>query len=125
MATPPAQPGSSEGDEPDPRWSLANERTMLAYERTALGLLVAGFALAGSHTFTDTPAWVAAIGLPLIAMGALVGLEGRSRYLSADRAMRNGDPLHPPRAAGYIPWGIAAVGLVGLVLAALQLFLAD
>jgi len=34
----------TDGDEPDPRWTLANERTLLAYERTALGLLVAGLA---------------------------------------------------------------------------------
>lgn len=111
----------TEGDEPDPRWSLANERTMLAYERTALGLIVAGFALAGSHTFTNAPRWLAAIGLPLVALGAMVSLEGRSRFLSAQRAMRNGEPLGHPRAVKFLPWGIAAVSAVGLVLAGLQL----
>ena len=98
-----------EGDEPDPRWSLANERTFLAYERTALGLIVAGFAVATSHTFADTPASLAIIGLPLIILGAAVGLEGRTRYLAAQQAMRNGQPLHPPRVMTFLPWGIAAV----------------
>ena len=46
--------------------SLANERTFLAYEPTALGLVVAGFAVAVNHKFADTPAWVAVIGLPLM-----------------------------------------------------------
>ena len=111
----------TEGDEPDPRWSLANERTLLAYERTALGLIVAGFAVAGSHAFADTPAWVAIIGLPLIVLGAAVGLEGRARFLAAQRAMRTGEALRAPRAATFLPWGIAIVAAIGLVLAAVQL----
>ena len=111
----------TEGNEPDPRWSLANERTFLAYERTALGLVVAGFAVAGSHAFTDTPAWVAVIGLPLIILGAAVGLEGRTRFLAAQRAMRNGEPLRAPSAATFLPWGIAAVAVIGFVLAVVQL----
>jgi len=76
----------TDGDEPDPRWSFANERTLLAYERTALGLVVAGLAIAGSHTITDTPAWFAAVGVPFIALGAVVALEGRKRYLAASEA---------------------------------------
>ena len=34
-----------EGDEPDPRFSLANERTFLAWVRTALAMLAGGVAL--------------------------------------------------------------------------------
>ena len=52
----------TEGDEPDPRWTLANERTLLAYERTALGLLVAGLAVAGSRAVADAPPWLSAMG---------------------------------------------------------------
>ena len=111
----------TEGDEPDPRWSLANERTFLAYERTALGLVVAGFAVAGSHAFADTPAWLAIIGLPLIILGGAVGLEGRTRFLAAQRAMRAGEPLHAPRTATFLPWGIAVVAAIGLVLAVVQM----
>lgn len=110
-----------DGEEPDPRWSLANERTLLAYERTALGLVVAGFAVAGSHTVADTPAWLAAIGLPLVVLGAVVALEGRRRFLHAERAMRTGQPLATPKAATFLPWGVAAVALVGLVLVAVEL----
>jgi len=111
----------TEGDEPDPRWSLANERTLLAYERTALGLVVAGFAIAGTHTVTDAPVWLAAVGLPLMALGALLGLEGRSRFVAAQKAMRNGEPLEAPRAAALLPWGLASIAVIGMVLAAVQL----
>ena len=34
-----------DGDEPDPRFSFANERTFLAWVRTALALLAGGVAL--------------------------------------------------------------------------------
>jgi len=109
------------GEEPDPRWSLANERTLLAYQRTALGLVVAGFAVTGSHSVADTPAWLAAAGLPLILLGAAVGLVGRQRFLAAQAAMREGRPLGAPSTAMFLPWGIAAVALLGLVLGIIQL----
>jgi len=36
------RPGDDEGTEPDPRFTFANERTFLAWSRTALALVVAG-----------------------------------------------------------------------------------
>lgn len=111
----------TEGEEPDPRWSLANERTLLAYERTSVGLVVAGLAVAGSRSIADAPAWLAAIGLPLIALGGAVALLGRRRFINAQRAMRTGAPLPAPRVAALLPLGVAAVALGGLVLAAVQL----
>ncbi len=110
-----------EGQEPDPRWSLANERTLLAYQRTALGLVLSGFAVTGSHSVTGTPAWLAAIGLPLIVLGAAVGLFGRRRFLFAQAAMREGRPLGAPVTAVYLPWGLATVAVVGLILGIAQL----
>lgn len=112
----------TEGEEPDPRWSLANERTLLAYERTSVGLVVAGLAVAGSHSVADAPAWLAAIGLPLIALGGAVALLGRRRFIRAQHAMRTGAPLPAPRVAALLPWGVAAVAAGGLLLAAVQLF---
>ena len=116
---PPVDPMSSvhwwsgEGDEPDPRWSLANERTFLAYNRTALALVVAGLAAIGSHVAADAPLWIAAFGLPLLCLGAYVAVMGRHRLLEAQRAMRLGEPLPPP------PLGtVLTVGIVGIALAA-------
>lgn len=111
----------TEGEEPDPRWSLANERTLLAYERTSVGLVVAGLAVAGSHSVAGAPAWLAAIGLPLIALGGAVALLGRRRFIRAQHAMRTGAPLPAPRVAVLLPVGVAAVAAGGLVLAAFQL----
>lgn len=107
-----------DGEEPDPRWSLANERTLLAYVRTALGLLATGLAVTGSHTVTDAPRALAVLGLPLIALAGAIGLSARSRYLAAQHAMRTGLDLPPPLVATFLPWGVGAVAMVGLVVGA-------
>jgi putative membrane protein len=109
------------GDEPDPRWSLANERTLLAYNRTSLGLLVAGIAVVGSHTAADLPAWFAAVGLPLIATGVALAVAGRRRFEEAQRAMRHHEPLPPPRMAHLVPLFISLTGAAALVAAAIEL----
>jgi putative membrane protein len=109
------------GREPDPRWSLANERTLLAYERTALGFVVAGFAIVGSNAVSDTPAWLAAIGIPLIVLGGVVAVYGRRRFVAAQLAMRTGQPLPPPKVLAVLPAGVALVAAAGVVLAIVQL----
>jgi putative membrane protein len=109
------------GEEPDPRWTLANERTLLAYERTALGLFVAGLAVIGSRAVADAPRWLSAMGLPSIVLGAAVALEGRRRFVGAQRAMRTGDPLEAPAVAAFLPWSIAAVATVSVVAALVEL----
>ncbi len=109
------------GEEPDPRWTLANERTFLAYERTALGLLVAGLAVSGSQVLADAPLWFAAQGIPLIMLAAAVGVEGRRRFVTTQAAMRTGTPLDPPGVVGFLPWSIAAVAIIGIVAAVAQL----
>lgn len=110
-----------DGDEPDPRWSLANERTLLAYNRTALALVVAGLAVSGSHAVADAPAWLAAVGLPMIVLGAVLAYTSRGRFLEAQRAMRVGDPLPAPSAAAFLPHGITVIALAAVALAAYQL----
>lgn len=77
--------------------------------------------MAGSVTLTDTPAWVAVIGVPLMVLGGVVAIEGRNRFVAAQTAMRTGTSFSAPRAATFLPWGIAAVALVGLALVVLQL----
>ena len=109
-------------DEPDPRWSLANERTLLAYNRTALALVVAGLAISGSREVAETSRLFAAMGLPLVALGAGLAFRSRQRYLAVDAAMRRGDPLPRPRGALALAWGIFAVAAAALVVAAAELF---
>ena len=86
-----------DGDEPDPRFSFANERTFLAWVRTSLALLAAGVALQALPVdIAATPRkWLAVLFIVLALATAAVGW---SRWARAERAMRrNGwtDFFHP------------------------------
>ena len=84
------------GREPDYRFSLANERTLLAWARTALGLEAAGLGvvrfappLAGGREL---------LGAALVALGGLAAWNGYRRFVAVDRAIRAGDRLPPSQA---------------------------
>ena len=75
---------------PDVRFSLANERTFLAYQRTAVGLVAA--ALAVFHLLD--PSWAQKLlGVMLVASALLAAAGGWLRYRQADRAIREGRDL--------------------------------
>jgi|tagenome__1003787_1003787.scaffolds.fasta_scaffold20955713_3 putative membrane protein len=84
--------------DPDARFLLANERTLLAWIRTSITLQAAGF---GIVHFATTVTLNGLIGAAVLAVGALCGLVGYSRYRAADRAIRRGE-LPPPGAAPEI-----------------------
>jgi putative membrane protein len=71
----------------DARFLLANERTLLAWLRTALTLLAAGVAVEQFGRGTTAQAVLAAV---LIALGAASSAAGALRYRRADRALRAG-----------------------------------
>jgi putative membrane protein len=97
-------------NEPDVRFSLANERTLLAYQRTAIGLIGASVAVA--H-FLDDGALAITLAAVLLLSGAVAAVGGYRRYQAADQAIRAGLPLR----AGPTPL-ILSVGLVVCVLVA-------
>ncbi len=102
-----------EGGRPDYRFTLANERTLLAYTRTALAAVVTGTALVGTPLLTDGPAWIALAGIVPIVAGALVAGAARRRFLATERAMRTGDPLPPPVLAVRMTTTVAVLALLG------------
>ena len=77
--------------------------------------------MAGSRAVAEAPRWFAAIGLPLIVLSAAVALEGRRRFVRAQRARRTGEPLDAPPVAVFLPWGIAGVATVGVAAALVEL----
>jgi len=81
-----------EGEEPDPRFTLANERTFLAWVRTSLAMLAGGVAL---HALTTPgPAHLRTIlAVGLIVLGAVVGSGSFVRWARVERAMRRHEPL--------------------------------
>ena len=112
------------GTEPDPRFTFANERTFLAWSRTALALVVAGLAIVQLlPPFPRVPAGRHLLGVPLIALGGVLAVTAYLEWVRNQRALRRGDPL--PRSV--MPWilaaattGMAAVSALVLLLSALR-----
>ena len=99
------QPGTSgDGAEPDARFTFANERTFLAWTRTALALVVAGLAIIQLlPPFPGVPWGRHVLGVPLIALGAVISVTGYREWARSQQALRRGEPL--PHSA--LPWILA------------------
>lgn len=111
--------GDPDGTDPDVRFSFANERTFLAYNRTALALVTAGLAVTQLLPPFDVPGGRRMIGLPLIAMGTLIAVASLYQWRSNEQAMRHGRSL--PKS--ILPPVVAAVVAVSAVVAlALAIF---
>ncbi len=116
------EPGASgDGTEPDARFTFANERTFLAWTRTALALVVAGLAIIQLlPPFPGVPWGRHVIGVPLIVLGAVISMTGYSEWARSQRALRRGEPL--PRSV--LPWILAvtitAIGAVAAVVVLLS-----
>lgn len=103
-----SQPSGSPGDgtEPDPRFTFANERTFLAWSRTALALVVAGLGVVQLlPPFPGVPWGRHVVGVPLIVFGAVVAVTAYREWVASQRALRLGQPL--PRSV--MPWLLATV----------------
>ncbi|HEX6969644.1 MAG TPA: DUF202 domain-containing protein [Micromonosporaceae bacterium] len=81
------------GTTPDYRFSLANERTFLAWIRTALALIAGG--LAAGQFLPPLPARYAREGIAvvLLLLGAVVAVRAVSHYNRSERAMRLNEDL--------------------------------
>ena len=80
-------PPEAVGKEPDPRFSYANERTFLAWNRTALALISVGLAVTNLLPPFHLPFGRRIIGLPLIGLGAFVALASLREWAGNQRAM--------------------------------------
>jgi putative membrane protein len=112
------------GTEPDPRFTFANERTFLAWSRTALALVVAGLGIVQLlPPFPGVPVGRHLLGVPLIVLGAVLATAAYVEWAANQRALRRGEPL--PRSR--LPWilaatvtGIAVIAAIVLLISALR-----
>ena len=98
----------------DIRFLLANERTLLAWIRTALTMQAGGVALA--HFLRDSPLGFAT-GVSAIILGAVLAVIGYRRFRAAEIAIRAG---RLPRADRGPAREVFLIVLVAVLLAGMQ-----
>jgi putative membrane protein len=118
----PGAPGA--GTEPDPRFTLANERTFLAWNRTALALVVAGLGIVQLlPPFPGVPFGRHLLGVPLIILGAAVSVIAYWEWQRNQVALRFSKPLPRsvlPRVLAAAIAGIAVLSAVVLLISAVR-----
>jgi putative membrane protein len=102
------------GAEPDARFSLANERTFLAWIRTALALMAAGVAL---HLLGGDlqPLLQRIASTFLVGAGVAVPLLGWVSWMRAERALRLGRPLPASLLGPAVAGAVTIAGALVLV----------
>ncbi|MGW1772361.1 YidH family protein [Streptomyces sp. NPDC002104] len=103
-----------EGETPDYRFSLANERTFLAWIRTALALIGGGFAV---DQFLPDLRWGVrvAMAFALLAVGAACSLRAVNHWVRCERAMRRGEDLPMSRFPVVLSLGVGLVAVAMVV----------
>jgi putative membrane protein len=114
------QGGAARAEAPaDARFLLANERTFLAYVRTALALQVAGL---GALQFLTRGHVVVRVGLGLVlvATGSAVAMWARRERAQNEHAIRTGTDVSHSPAGSVVVGVVTVVPLVAAVLLALH-----
>ena len=120
MATDPSQPAQQRGGgepEPDARFTFANERTFLAWHRTALALVVAGLAIVQLlPPFPHASYGRLLLALPLIILGGGLSVASYREWARHQRALERREPVAPSSLPRILAIAITLLALVAAVL---------
>ncbi|GAA2467415.1 YidH family protein [Terrabacter carboxydivorans] len=98
------------GQDPDPRFSLANERTFLAWIRTGLAFVAAGLALEALQV-SLTPWLRVTVSVVLAVAGLAATVQAWLSWTRTERAMRHLAPM--PSSGLKLPVAVL-LGVVAL-----------
>jgi putative membrane protein len=106
------------GQTPDYRFSLANERTFLAWIRTGLALVGGGLAAAQFLPPLPIRYLREALAIALLLLGGAVSVRAVDRWVRSERAIRLGRDLPPSRfpAVLAVVVGLGAMLLIATVI---------
>ena len=109
-------PGSvyGTGEEPDPRFSMANERTFLAWIRTSLAFIAGGVALETFELPLNTTL-TRVVSVIMLIVAIILPAVAWSHWGASERAMRHGRPLPASPALALIVGVVIIIGLMILV----------
>jgi putative membrane protein len=105
---------------PDPRVSFANERTFLAWNRTALALIAGGLAVSQLLKVSSGGAALT-VALALVAFGAFMSFTGYRHWQRNERAIRLRQPIMPSALPRFLACGVAGFAVAAAALAILRL----
>jgi len=105
------------GSEPDVRFSFANERTFLAWIRTALALLAGGVAL-DAVPLAISDGLQRGLAAVFVVLGLACAVSAWMRWARAERAMRRNEPL-PSSRFGVVLAAVVVVAGVALLVGGL------
>ena len=105
-----------DGEEPDPRFTLANERTFLAWTRTSLAFLAGGIAFEAFPIDAIDPTLRTGVAVFIIAVGMLIAAGAAGRWMNVERAMRNKKPLPVPAIVPLLSFSALVAASTVLVL---------
>jgi putative membrane protein len=108
------------GQDPDPRFTFANERTFLAWSRTALALIAAGLAAAQLLHFGLGGVRLI-IALPLIVLGAVAAINSYLHWEGNERRLRLQLPLSYSPVGKLVAVGITVVGIAAGIIVIVDL----
>lgn len=102
------------GSEPDARFTLANERTFLAWIGVSLALISVGVALE-SLALDLQPRFRLAASLVLMATGLASAMQAWFGWMSTERSLRLGRPLPPSFLAPFMAAAVAVAGVLAIL----------
>ena len=100
------------GTEPDPRFTLANERTFLAWIRTSLALLAGGIAVEAFTTDVFPEPIRRGLSVLLLLLGMLLSAGSAVRWLRVEASLRSNRPLPLPLIGPLLAAGCAVAAAV-------------
>lgn len=107
---------SEVGTDPDYRFTLANERTFLAWIRTSLALTAGGL---GAVVLLDEVSGSTILGVVALALAIVTAVVAPARWARNERAMRMNEPLPAsklPQIVALVTTAIAIVAAILLIL---------
>ena len=105
------------GKDPDPRFTLANERTFLAWIRTSMALILGAIVVATLlPEIAVLKNYVAPLSIALSLMGAALAIWAWTRWRKTELALRLGNSLPLSRVLMLLAILVALLGITMLAI---------